>query len=485
MPLVRVHDTVTIGIYADDRPALIAAVDEIGFPKWTSHTVRGHTPVRWPGRGWPPPRRDGGGDHPLPAAPAHPSPQPPRQGRPPPAPSAAAAGAAAWRPPPPSSPGVTDPRADAVFRAALAHVRAQLPPELSGERLRQFLATHGAALREQLAAQLAETPAADRVPKGTALWPLFAAQGAPQPGERGYRPPHAPLDDLAAGMLDRALALLEAPEFFWAWSAARRVLGVEAWWTSTERDPEEDAVQADELLWMVGVPARLSSRRLRRAEQLQVALEVTQVAMEVEGRALARATTRAGQPLARYVGVGLLADHLAPLAPLRLVNVGKAEAAAFVEAHHSSLPCLNPRGLMYAIGAEVDGRLVAVATAGSPTGRWQRVPPRNVLELTRLASDGTTPHAASMLVARLLDLRAHSRRGRPDEPALFVTYQLSEAEGAVYRALADKGLRRAAKVKGRAPGGARGAGTTTPCQRRTGVTTALSHLDKYRWEAAA
>ena len=202
-------------------------------------------------------------------------------------------------------------------------------------------------------------------------------------------------------------------------------------------------------------------------------------------RALPRAATRTGQPLARYVGVGLLADFLAPAAPLRLVNVGKAEAAAFIEAHHADLPCLNPRGLMYAIGAEKDGRLVAVATAGSPTGRWRRLDPRNVLELTRLASDGSTPHAASMLVARLLDLRARSRRGRPDEPALFVTYQLTEAEGAVYRALADKGLRCVARVAGRAPGGARGAGTLTDCQRRTGVTTALSQLDEYRWEAAA
>ncbi len=138
---------------------------------------------------------------------------------------------------------------------------------------------------------------------------------------------------------------------------------------------------------------------------------------------------------------------------------------------------------MYGLGAKVGGRLVAVATAGHPTGRWSRVNPRNILELTRLASDGSTKNAASMLVARLLDLRDRSRRGRRDEPALFVTYQLSEAEGAVYRALQDKGLRPVARVPGRQPSGARKAGRRSPCQRRAGVTSSLGEIDKIRWEA--
>lgn len=371
--------------------------------------------------------------------------------------------------------------ADAIFRAAVAAIRAERPTGVSTNDLHAFLARHGSTLRAHLAEALTDQPVMPVVAPGTTLWPVFNMLGAPRSGERGYR---AALlaENIAEDLLDVALDFLEEPELFWAWTATRQAQGQADpgdWWVSEEELLTEDAPWSnpDELPELLEVP-----RWLTRDRQRSLALSVVQRAMEVEGRAIAAEVQFDGR-LPRWAAVGLLADELRQDAPLRMVNVSKATAAAFIEKHHTTLPCINLRGIMYAIGVRARGRLVAVATAGSPTGRWQRVDPRNVLELTRLASDGSTKNAASMLVARLLDLRERSRRGRPDEPALFVTYQLSEVEGAVYRAVWDKGLRVAAKVPGRKAGGARRGGRESPCQRRTGVTTSLGHLDKIRWEA--
>ena len=359
---------------------------------------------------------------------------------------------------------------DGLFRAAIAAVRAELPPGITISDFNGFLSRHGSALRAQLTAALADRPI---IPPGAELWPVFHMQGAPRPGERGYRGAVA-AEDIAEDLLDAALMYLSEPELLWMWTATRQAFPDPGWWT-----PVETQGDPDELPELLGVPRWLSPERAR-----SVALSVVQRAMEVEGRALSADAQPDGR-LPRWAALGLLADELRSDAPMRMINVRKSVAAAFIEAHHSTLPCINLRGIMYAIGVEAQGRLVAVATAGHPTGRWSRVDPRNILELTRLASDGSTRNAASMLVARLLDLRERSRRGRPDEPALFVTYQLSETEGAVYRAVQDKGLRLVARVPGRKAGGTRKAGRCSPCQRRTGVLTSLGELDKVRWEACS
>jgi hypothetical protein len=189
-------------------------------------------------------------------------------------------------------------------------------------------------------------------------------------------------------------------------------------------------------------------------------------------------------PIDRYLKVNLDAvtklaealggDALQKDDELRLVNVDIGAACAFIAQHHSQLPTCNRRGVMYSIGVQRGGRLAAVATAGSPTGRWsgERVDPRDVLELTRVASDGTVKGAASKLVARLIDLLPGSGRG--GGPTLFVTYQLAGEAGTPYRALKEKGLRPVARLRGRAPGGA-----------RAGSTDALAEVDKIRWEAGA
>ena len=362
------------------------------------------------------------------------------------------------------------------FRTVLSAVRARLPDGVEAAELHAFLTQNGDVLRRQLSEALeqVQTEAAPIVPPGSNLWEHFHEQAAPRPGERGWRP-EPETEDQAEAILEIALRYLDEPELFWMWQATRIAAG-EAWavW-----EDEEDG-DPDELPELLGIPVRLE-----RGHRWTLALGAVQLAMEAEGRALARGEDL--QPDGRlplWAAVGVLADRLNADAPMRLINVDRETAAAFIERHHSSLPCINLRGIMYALGVKHRGRLVAVATAGHPTGRWRRVNPRNVLELTRLASDGSTRNAASMLVARLLDLRERSRRGRPDEPALFITYQLSEAEGTVYRALQDKGLRPVARVPGRQPSGARKSGRLSPCQKRTGQTSSLGEVDKIRWEAA-
>lgn len=157
---------------------------------------------------------------------------------------------------------------------------------------------------------------------------------------------------------------------------------------------------------------------------------------------------------------------------LRVASVSRAVAARFIAEHHSELPDM-PRRTMYALGAfNADGRLVAVATAGHPSARFGRVDQRNVLDLTRIASDGSTKGAASMLAAAMLDLAPLSRRGDPTGPWLFVTYSLLTERGAPYRALAEKGLRPVAVVAGKSPG-AHGARSAPP----------LGTKSKVRWEA--
>jgi hypothetical protein len=135
---------------------------------------------------------------------------------------------------------------------------------------------------------------------------------------------------------------------------------------------------------------------------------------------------------------------------------------------------------MYALGVERGDRLVAVATAGHPTGQWGqsgRVESKNVLELTRVASDGTTLGASSKLVSRILDLLGKSGRGDPDAPKLFVTYQLTTEAGTTYEALRQHpaGLRPVEFVRGTTPHGARSGGVEED--------EALAELDKIRWEA--
>jgi hypothetical protein len=154
----------------------------------------------------------------------------------------------------------------------------------------------------------------------------------------------------------------------------------------------------------------------------------------------------------------------------RLVIVSKPLALRFIRETHSELPEANVKGLLFTMGVMDGPHLAAVATLTSPTGPWRKVSPHSVLELSRIASDGTVRGASSMLAARGIDLLPYSGR-YGHEGLLFVTYSLVREKGTTYLALADKGLRPVELTRGKKPGGARQS------------EGALKAVDKIRWEA--
>jgi predicted RecA/RadA family phage recombinase len=160
----------------------------------------------------------------------------------------------------------------------------------------------------------------------------------------------------------------------------------------------------------------------------------------------------------------------------RIVNLPPTYAIDFVADVHRTLPVANYRGLMYSLGVVYQGELVAVALANTPSGHHVR-PDCNVdgvLELSRVASDGTLRGASSMLAGRMIDLLPRSGRFGTSG-CLFVTYSLAGEAGHTYLALVDKGLRPTERIRGKAPSGA----------RRKGGTTALPQVAKIVWEAGS
>jgi len=176
--------------------------------------------------------------------------------------------------------------------------------------------------------------------------------------------------------------------------------------------------------------------------------------------------------------VALRADGKRPSTRPRLVLVDKNEAGRYIETHHAALPYLNPRGLLYTIGVKVGPRLVAVGTINTPSGAFKQLPEgctvHGVIDLTRIASDGTVKGASSMIASRAIDLLPVSGRyGHPG--CLFATYSLLSEKGTTYLALVDRGLRPVGIRKGGAPSGARvGAGAES-----------LAVEDKIQWQAGS
>ena len=214
------------------------------------------------------------------------------------------------------------------------------------------------------------------------------------------------------------------------------------------------------------IKKRYLTERAKREKRSEVAIET--VPFEIMVEALA------------YYLTGK--KDLKKMFDLRIANVDKATAADFIEKHHSALPYLPYRGLLFSIGLYKGKRLVAVATANTPTGRFDldkrvksgKLDIGNILELTRIASDGTIPNASSILASRIIDLLPVSLRGAKDKESLFVTYSLDNEQGSTYRALRQKGLRATRYTKGKKASGA-----------RKGATQSLADIDKIRWEAGS
>lgn len=157
-----------------------------------------------------------------------------------------------------------------------------------------------------------------------------------------------------------------------------------------------------------------------------------------------------------------------------VVVLPREVAQAFTETHHSTQPYINPRGLLYTLGVVYQGRVAAVAVMNSPSARFgsRPCPTQQIVDVSRVASDGSVLGAASMLVAKAIDLLPVT--GRDGLPAcLLITYSLIQQAGTTYAALVDKGLRPVEYIKGRVPSGARSGASGE----------ALHTTPKIRWEA--
>jgi len=269
--------------------------------------------------------------------------------------------------------------------------------------------------------------------------PQYRGGGAPEPGEKGFR--HGPYSgatvaELAADTLDSAIRHFDDVDFAMEWQS----------------DDLEFAMDLIGIPYLDGrgKPAPLAWRENFAGGMVHLAGQVLDMGMP------------------RAIALGIAEDALGDKATgLQLVNVDLDTAEAFIAKHHSHYPDWQPR-VMYALGVKQGDRLVAVATAGTPTGPFGD--PHAVLELHRVASDATVRGASSMLVARVIDLLERSPRGGAKGPPRLVTYQLLTEEGTTYKALRDKGMRPTVYTDPKVSGsGARsGTGSSAP---------------KLRWEA--
>lgn len=107
---------------------------------------------------------------------------------------------------------------------------------------------------------------------------------------------------------------------------------------------------------------------------------------------------------------------------LELVPITLIEAAGFVDRTHRKRRA--PAGGLFALGAAVDGEIVAVVIVGRPIARYLH--DDYTAEVTRLASDGTR-NACSFLYA------AAWRAARALGYRKLVTYSLEEEGGASLR----------------------------------------------------
>ena len=302
------------------------------------------------------------------------------------------------------------------------------------------------------------------------LYETYGPRSVPRPGEPGYtavmalEPQFRPL---AEEIFERAMALWADPDvagWLQAWLCEAGVYGyaecagdrlTAADWAAAPLHPDEFA----DVIGLPGVDAYVVAD-LYAQIALDYSDDLTIAAIAWQLADLAASRAGGGQPSTKP----------------RLVLVGKDEAARYIETHHAALPYLNPRGLLYTIGVKVGPRLVAVGTVNTPSGAFKQLPEgctiHGIVDLTRIASDGTVKGASSMIAARAIDLLpASGRYGQ--RGCLFVTYSLLTEKGTTYLALVDRGLRPTGLLKGGKPSGA-----------RKGATEAsLAQVPKIRWQA--
>ena len=355
----------------------------------------------------------------------------------------------------------------AALDKVLLRWRARLPPIYSAEFIDGFIRRNRAALETLVErAMVIRRAKRDRSPPSRS--PQWFEQfnprgGVPRESLPGFRRAAA----AAAAIFDRALALLDEPPSEIDLASALAVLGSTDD-ESGEYDDEEAQAVARELPILLGT---IDWTPEEAGDLLAVVLDAeARGGIVPDDDIRARITER----------IWDAEQHL------ELRSIDKDQACEFVAQHHSLLPYCNPRGMMYAIGAiwrdeTRRGReLIAVATAGTPTGRWGpgECPVDGILELTRIASvSGLTRldrrgravpvNASSALASRLIDLLPTSGR-RGAVGCRFVTYSVVGERATTYLALVAKGLRPVGIIRGKPPKGAHGE---------------VARLDKIVWEA--
>jgi hypothetical protein len=144
---------------------------------------------------------------------------------------------------------------------------------------------------------------------------------------------------------------------------------------------------------------------------------------------------------------------------LTLVPMTRDTAREYIRrVHRHNVP---PQGYKFAIGVQLDGVLVGVATAGRPVARaLQDV---YTIEVTRVAVDGT-PHVCSMLYG------ACWRAAKAMGYRRAITYTRADEPGTSLRAA---GWRRVAELPARS-------GWDTPSRART--PNGSENVPRVRWE---
>jgi hypothetical protein len=79
--------------------------------------------------------------------------------------------------------------------------------------------------------------------------------------------------------------------------------------------------------------------------------------------------------------------------------ISRKDAFSWIKATHSHLKKL-PAGDLFRVGVFVEGRLVCVALAGRPVA--SQYGPYHTIEVSRVASDGSTNNAASKAIGAIL-----------------------------------------------------------------------------------
>lgn len=157
----------------------------------------------------------------------------------------------------------------------------------------------------------------------------------------------------------------------------------------------------------------------------------------------------------------------------RVVPLSKTAARQFVQEHHRHNEAPSEQQVAFAVGLEIDGELVAVATAGRPVARM--LDDGRTIEVSRVCVEGEHKNANSALYGAI------GRAAKALGYERMVTYTLTSESGASLKAAGFAGptpIGRNTWVRPNQPDRVRH-DVTLWGERRN-----AANLDKNRWERA-